>query len=330
MIATFQVHPDVILLGIVTGMTYGVLGAGLVLIYRANRIINFAYGEIGALGAAVLGAAVTKWHIPYWFAFILALAAAALVGVACEVVVVRRFRSAPLVLTAIVTLGLGTILDSFSAIVSSTVGAGITYPQPSGFPSFFVGALLMTPAYSAMLILTPPFVIAVAIFLRRGRLGIAMRAAASNHDAALMSGMRAPRLSSLAWAMGGVMAAFTAILVLPTRGFSGGQFLGPGLLLRGLFCGVIAGMTSLRSPWWRASASGWSSRSCSSTIRAKAWSTASFWPSSWSPCSCSGPGRVARRTRASGRRFRPSLPCRPPTARFGPSALSLGWSSPWP
>ena len=240
MIATFQIHPDVILLGIVTGMTYGVLGAGLVLIYRANRIINFAYGEIGALGAAVLGAAVSKWHFPYWIAFILALAAAALVGVACEVVVVRRFRSAPLVLTAIVTLGLGTILDSFSAIVSSTVGAGITYPQPAGFPSFFVGALLMTPAYTAMLILTPPFVIAVAIFLRRGRLGIAMRAAATNHDAALMSGMRAPRLSSLAWAMGGVMAAFTAILVLPTRGFSGGQFLGPGLLLRGLFCGVIA------------------------------------------------------------------------------------------
>jgi ABC-type branched-subunit amino acid transport system ATPase component/branched-subunit amino acid ABC-type transport system permease component len=245
MIATFQVHPDVLLLGIVTGMTYGVLGAGLVLIYRANRIINFAYGEIGALGAAILGTAVTKWHFPYWIAFIVALAAAALVGVACEVVVVRRFRSAPLVLTAIVTLGLATILDSFSAIVSSSVGAGITYPQPSGFPQFFVGALLMTPAYSAMLILTPPFVIAIAIFLRRGRLGIAMRAAAANHDAALMSGMRAPRLSSLAWALGGVMSAFTAILVLPTRGFSGGQFLGPGLLLRGLFCGVIGGMTSL-------------------------------------------------------------------------------------
>ncbi len=245
MIAAFQVHPDVILLGIVTGMTYGVLGAGLVLIYRSSRIINFAYGEIGAIGAALLGTAVTKWHLPYWIAFIVALAVAGLVGVACEVVVVRRFRAAPIVLTAIVTLGLGTILDSFSAIISSTVGAGITYPQPSGFPQFFVGALLMTPAYTAMLILTPPFVLAIAIFMRRGRLGVAMRAASSNHDAALMAGMRAPRLSSLAWALGGVMAAFTAILVLPTKGFSGGQFLGPGLLLRGLFCGVIAGMTSL-------------------------------------------------------------------------------------
>ena len=245
MIAALQVHPDVILLGIVTGMTYGVLGAGLVLIYRSSRIINFAYGEIGAVGAALLGTAVTKWHMPYWIAFIMALAVAGLVGAACEMIVVRRFRAAPIVLTAIVTLGLGTILDSFSAIISSTVGAGITYPQPAGFPQFFVGALLMTPAYTAMLILTPPFVLAVAIFLRRGRLGVAMRAAASNHDAALMAGMRAPRLSSLAWALGGVMAAFTAILVLPTRGFSGGQFLGPGLLLRGLFCGVVAGMTSL-------------------------------------------------------------------------------------
>ncbi len=124
-----------IVLGIVTGMTYGVLGAGLVLIYRANRIINFAYGEIGALGAAILGTAVTKWHMPYWIAFIMSLAVAGLVGAACEIIVVRRFRAAPLVLTAIVTLGLGTILDSFSAIVSSSVGAGITYPQPAGFPA---------------------------------------------------------------------------------------------------------------------------------------------------------------------------------------------------
>src|SRR5207249_12098940 len=81
--------------------------------------------------------------------------------------------------------------------------------------------------------------------LRRGRLGVAMRASASNADAARMAGILAGRMSALAWGMAGVLAAYTAILVLPTRGFSTGAFLGPGLLLRGLACAVVARMVSL-------------------------------------------------------------------------------------
>src|SRR5438105_11519467 len=54
---------SVVTLGVITGMTLGLAAVGLVLIYRTNRIINFAHGEIGALGAAVMGLAVTRWHI---------------------------------------------------------------------------------------------------------------------------------------------------------------------------------------------------------------------------------------------------------------------------
>jgi len=55
----------VIVLGAITGMVYGILAVGLVLVYRSSRIINFAHGQIGAFGAALLGVAVVKWHVPY-------------------------------------------------------------------------------------------------------------------------------------------------------------------------------------------------------------------------------------------------------------------------
>src|SRR5207302_5101752 len=112
----------------------------------------------------------------------------------------------------IATLGLGQLISILSALVNRSMGSGITYPQPAGLPRFSVGALLMTPAYSAMLLLTPALVVALAVFLRRGRLGVAMRASASNPDAARMSGILAGSMSALAWGIAGAVAAYTAIL----------------------------------------------------------------------------------------------------------------------
>jgi len=159
--------------------------------------------------------------------------------------VVRRLAGSPLVVSVIATLGLGQLVNAISAIVDGSVGAGISYPQPAGFPQFSVGALLMTPSYVAMLVFAPVIVVVLTAFLRRGRLGVAMRAAAANPDAAVMAGMNARRLTTLVWAIAGAVAACTVILVLPTRGFSGGEFLGPGLLLRGLVCAVVARMVNL-------------------------------------------------------------------------------------
>src|SRR5439155_5398704 len=81
----FEIPLPVIVLGTIIGLTYGLLAVGLVLIYRSNRIINFAHGEIGAFAAAVLGLAVTKWHVPYYAALPIPLGLGGVVGVVAEV-----------------------------------------------------------------------------------------------------------------------------------------------------------------------------------------------------------------------------------------------------
>src|SRR5437763_16988418 len=97
----------VVLLGLVSGLTYGVLAVGLVLIYRTNRIINFAHGQMGAFAAAFFGIEVVEWNVPYWAAFIPALILAAAVGVVVDMAVVRRLSKAPLVMSVVATLGVG-------------------------------------------------------------------------------------------------------------------------------------------------------------------------------------------------------------------------------
>ena len=244
-IAGFEITGPVLLLGTVTGITYGLLAVGLVLVFRSNRLINFAHGEIGALGAAVLGVAVVRWKVPYWVAMPGALAVSAFVGGLTEVAVVRRLRNVPNLMSIVATLGVSQFLLVFSFVVNAQAGAGRLYPQPSGFPEFDVGALRVTKAYFGMLVLTPIVVAAITWFLRRTRYGIAIRGSADNPDAARMAGVSAGRMSTLSWAIAGAVSAFTAILIFPTRGFITAETLGPSLLLRALVAAVIARMQSL-------------------------------------------------------------------------------------
>ncbi|MHB2022124.1 MAG: ABC transporter permease subunit [Mycobacteriales bacterium] len=244
-IYNFATPLPVVLLGAIIGMTYGLLGVGLVLIYRTNRIINFAHGQIGAFGAALFGLVVVKYGVPYWVVFPLALAASGAVGAAAETGVVRRLRNAPRLVSIVATLGVGQFLVVFGQAINSTASAGALFPEPSFLPVFNVGALRITPAYSGMLILSPLAVLAVAAFLRFSRFGLALRGAAANPEAARMSGIFAGRMSSLAWAIAGALSAFSAILTQPTQGFTSGQSFGPALLLRALTCAVVARMQSM-------------------------------------------------------------------------------------
>jgi len=234
-----------VVLGAIVGLTYGLLGVGLVLVYRTNRIVNFAHGEIGAFGAAFFGLAVARWHVPYWVAFPAGLAVGGAIGAAAEVGVVRRLRKAPRLMSVVATLGVGELVFGVARSINSTAGAGFNYPNPSGLPTFRIGGLLVTRAYTGMLVLGPILVVALIVFLRTSRYGLALRASAAAPDTARMAGVFASRMSSLAWAIAGGLSAFTAIMTQPTQGFSGAQSFGPPLLLRALAAAAMGRMTNL-------------------------------------------------------------------------------------
>ncbi|HAP74867.1 MAG TPA: ABC transporter [Acidimicrobiaceae bacterium] len=231
--------------GALIGAMYGLLAVGVVLVYRSNRVINFAHGELGALGAAVFALAVTRWHLPYWLMLPAALLLSAGIGAIAEVGIVRRLRNVPPLMTVIATLGLGQFLLLAASTVNPDASAGTSYPVPPWMPSFDIGSFRIGPAYTAMIVLAPLAVGSLALFLRRGRIGRALRAAATNPEAARLDGVPAARMSTLAWAMAGGLAALTAILVSPTRGFVAASSFGPSLLLRALVVAVAARMDRL-------------------------------------------------------------------------------------
>lgn len=89
----FDFGIDRLVIGLFTGLTYGLLAVGLVLVYRSSRFVNFAHGSIGAFGASVLALFVADWGLPYWASFVVAILIAALLSGLVEVVVVRRLEA---------------------------------------------------------------------------------------------------------------------------------------------------------------------------------------------------------------------------------------------
>jgi ABC-type branched-subunit amino acid transport system ATPase component/ABC-type branched-subunit amino acid transport system permease subunit len=234
-----------VLFGFLSGLVYGLLAVGLVLVYRSSRFINFAHGEVGAFGAAVLSVLVVSGGVPYWVALPLGLLTAAALSAGVELTVVRRLSGAPKLMSMVGTIGAGQFLFLLSLAVAAQATQGTRFPVPPGVPEWTFRGNLVSPAYTSMLVLAPLAVLGLTLFFRRSRYGLAIRAAATNPDAAAMAGMSPQRLSTMTWAIAGALACLTAALLIPTLGAIGGSSLGPTLLLKALAAGVIGRMASL-------------------------------------------------------------------------------------
>jgi len=241
----FEVPIEVVTLGIITGLTYGLLGLGLTLVYRTTRILNFAHGEIGALPAALIPILVINNGWPYWLVMPVALALAAVLGGLTELVVIRRLSKAPRLILLVATIGVAQILLVVNLVLPREGElARSSFPTPFGW-SFRVGSYFVSPGQVAILLVSPLVLVALSAFLRRTTVGMASRAAAENSDAAELAGVPVHRVSLLVWTVAGLLAGVSAILIGPTKPLLTTVALGPSLMLRALAAAMIGGLVNL-------------------------------------------------------------------------------------
>ena len=101
--------PGIILLGVVLGSLTALTAMGLVLVYRAARVINFAQVAIGSAAATLTLELANIRHWSYWAAAGAGLAFAALLGAAVDLLVIRRFFSVPRLILTLATVGLAQV-----------------------------------------------------------------------------------------------------------------------------------------------------------------------------------------------------------------------------
>jgi len=250
-LAMVGVPARAVVVGGLTGLTYALLGAGLVLVYRATRVINFAHGQIGAFCAAVLAKLVLDEHWSYWLALVAVVLLGGAIGAAVELGIVRRLFEAPRLLLFVATLGVAQLMLVCQYLVPkiSNRHGSTVFPSPLHQSLTMAGVRLASPELMIVFVV-PVVVIAIGLFLERTWYGLTVRASADNADMSELSGISTRRVSTMVWVIAGALAALTSVLLNPVRGTVTGlpsAAMGPGLLLPALAAGLVGGLTSL--PW---------------------------------------------------------------------------------
>ena len=234
--------------GLVTGLTYAAFAAGFVLIYRSTGVLNFAHGEVGAFGVALFVLLLAQYGFNWWLSFVLALAAGAAIGMAIELIVIRRLFTSPRLVVLIATIGVGQIVLFAKFKLPNVVAPGPISPP---FKAVWTPTdhIRLQARELVVLAVIPVLIAALAWFISRTRFGLAVRASASNADTARVYGTSPRRTSTIVWSISGAFAAATAIFLAPLQGINSAQAgtaaIAEPLLLRVLVVSVLARMRSL-------------------------------------------------------------------------------------
>lgn len=237
--------------GIPVGALYGMIAVGVILIYRTNKIINFAVAAMGAVPAITGVLLVTARGQNYFVGLAVALVGGPILGGFVDFVIIRRFSQAPRLILTVATIGVAQIFAFIAIYLPIWFGSdeGVAQQLLSPWRKFRVNNAQGTLIFNGDYVFAVAIVIvsagALAAFFRYTRLGIALRASAENADRAALLGIPVRRVQTAAWMIAGVLASITifarsALIGVPTDGS-----LGFSVLLFALAAAVLARMESI-------------------------------------------------------------------------------------
>ena len=233
--------------GLTLGGLNAVMAVGMALIYRANRVVNFAQAELGTVPTSFAAAFILFWGWPYLLGFAAGLVLSVVAGVVIEFALIRRFRNSPRLVVTVATLGITQLLVVIGILIPRWWGRNLASERiapPVGW-KLTVGQVILNANHLLALIVAPLMMAGVAWFLARSRYGVAIRASAERGDRAAMLGIPVGRLNTLVWAIAAAMSFVALFLRSGIIGVPVGYAAGLPALLQSLAALVIARLERL-------------------------------------------------------------------------------------
>ena len=246
--AVFGLSPANLVSGVALGSLYGIIAVAIILIHRTTRVINFAAAAVGAVPAlfALMLDVALGWS--YLLVVPIAIFGGAAFGAATDAVVLRRFDRSPRLIVTVVTIGIAQTFGAIGIFVPSWFGqlAGRVPQVPTPWAHLALHNGRGEPVLSGNQLFAFLVVVAstvgLTLFLRSTRTGVGLRAAAQNPDQAALLGIPTRRLSTIAWAVAGALAAVAIFAQAPLIGVPANATLGFETLLYALAAAVVARM----------------------------------------------------------------------------------------
>lgn len=233
--------------GAVEGLAVGLVAMGLILLFRATQVINFAVGAMGLPGSVLLPLLVLNWGVPFWLALVVALAVGAAFAALVELSVIRRLFDAPRVVLLIATVGIATLAQAIVASYPAIDANGRAYPTIGStvFSDVSPLGLRIKASDLAIVVAVPALALALGFVLNRTTFGKTVAASSGNRELARLSGVSPRRISTMVWVIAGLLATLSMVLLSGRTGtVTGVQDLGPLTLGKALAAAALAGMRS--------------------------------------------------------------------------------------
>lgn len=255
---------EAVIRGLGLGSVYALLALGFVIIFKATRVISFAQPAFMLAGAVM----VTYFVGPLGFfgALIAATVLTGLLALGVERVAVRPMVGKPAFVVAIITLGVDVVVR---VVTNGFIGLNVRQVgDPWGLSTFSIGVISIQQRHVAVFVTAALLVFALFAFFRFTPMGLAMRAASEDQEAALAQGVSVGSVFALSWAMAGGLAAVAgafaaagesvdhllfriALTALPVIILGGLDSL-PGAVIGGLVVGVLQELAAnyqSHAPW---------------------------------------------------------------------------------
>jgi len=237
----------VVVQGGVQGSLVALTAMGLVLVYRAARIVNFAQAAMGGITASLVEVAVLGWHVEVWLALAMGVLAASAVGALVHATVVRRLASSSRLVLTVATIGLLQVLsvaNGFVPDLAGHLGPVTAFSLPVDGPAS-VGGVPFGGQETAVVVAVPLVLGGLWWFLQRSAIGAAVRACADSPERAGLLGIPVRRVGAVVWALAAALSGVGAVLTGVVEHTPVGVPLGPEDLFPALAAFVLAGFDSL-------------------------------------------------------------------------------------
>lgn len=247
-----------LLSGVTVGAVYALVALGFTLIYNASDVVNFAQGEFVMLGGMITFFA---WQagIPLPLAALLAILAAATIGVLLNKLAIEPARGAPVASLIIITIGASIFLRGSAQLVFDKQLH--RFPSFSGDDPLRIFGATMLPQGLWVIAGAVAIFLALWLFFARTLTGKAVLATANNRIAASLVGINPNHMMTLSFAVSAAIGALAGVLVTPItltsydlgvamalKGFAaamlGGMGVPAGALVGGLLLGLIEALTA--------------------------------------------------------------------------------------
>jgi branched-chain amino acid transport system permease protein len=232
--------------GVAYGLLIFLLAAGLSLVFGMMHVVNLVHGSFFMLGA-YLGYSVLRASDNFWLAVVVAPILVGALGVAIEMLLLKRLYGRPLLDQVVLTFGLAYVVAD---VIRGIWGANeLVLPAPSGLNGVLPVLGNSYPIYR-LFVIALGVLIAIALWLveHRTRIGSVIRAGVADREMVSGLGVNIGRLFTGVFGFGAALAGFGGVVAGPIVSLHLG--LDGEVLITGLIVVVVGGLGTLTGAFW--------------------------------------------------------------------------------